>query len=236
MNRLIIFLLAMVPLCVKAQWGFDFVSVEAYINDHKTQRSLLLARSTLEMSNNVLHENSSKECKRHRDIGDELDKYTRAFDAIDALYQSLRTALNIKTTYNTVSTRIGDYKTMLDAYREKCLAHGDIVSTDTLIISINRRAVERITKEAEGLYRSVSDLVLYATGAANCSTAELIAVLDRINIGLDRIRLQLNTAYFDTWRYIQVRIGYWKRSVYRARTLREITTTSLHRWLTPGAK
>ena len=48
----------MVPLCLNAQWGFDFVSVEAYINDHKTQRSLLLARSTLEMSNNVLHENS----------------------------------------------------------------------------------------------------------------------------------------------------------------------------------
>ncbi|MEE0908666.1 MAG: hypothetical protein U0L43_10855 [Muribaculaceae bacterium] len=36
--------------------------------------------------------------------------------------------------------------------------------------------------------------------------------------------------------FFLVRIGYWKRSVYRARTLREITTTSLHRWLTPGAK
>ena len=106
MNRFVILLLAMVPLCLNAQWGFDFVSVEAYINDHKTQRSLLLARSTLEMSNNVLHENSSKECKRHRDIGDELDKYTRAFDAIDALYQSLRTALNIKTTYNRHKTKL----------------------------------------------------------------------------------------------------------------------------------
>ena len=33
------------PLKVSAQWNFDIVSVEAYINDHKQQRSLLLARS-----------------------------------------------------------------------------------------------------------------------------------------------------------------------------------------------
>ena len=35
------------PLKTFAQWGFDVSSVEAYINDHKKQRSLLLARSTL---------------------------------------------------------------------------------------------------------------------------------------------------------------------------------------------
>lgn len=43
-----IVLLALLPDVVKAQWTFDVVSVEAYINDHKKQRSLLLARSTLE--------------------------------------------------------------------------------------------------------------------------------------------------------------------------------------------
>ena len=42
-----IVLLALLPDVVKAQWTFDVVSVEAYINDHKKQRSLLLARSTL---------------------------------------------------------------------------------------------------------------------------------------------------------------------------------------------
>ena len=46
-------LLALLPYVAKAQWTFDIVSVEAYINDHKKQRSLLLARSTLEYSNKV---------------------------------------------------------------------------------------------------------------------------------------------------------------------------------------
>lgn len=51
---LLIMLLA--PLSANAQWSFDVGTVEAYINDHKQQRSLLLARSTLEHSNKLLHE------------------------------------------------------------------------------------------------------------------------------------------------------------------------------------
>ena len=31
------------------------------------------------------------------------------------MYQSLRTVLNVKDTYSSVSDRIGDYKTMLEA-------------------------------------------------------------------------------------------------------------------------
>ena len=53
-------LLALLPDVAKGQWTFDIVSVEAYINDHKKQRSLLLARSTLEYSNQLLHEYSSE--------------------------------------------------------------------------------------------------------------------------------------------------------------------------------
>ena len=46
--RIAALLLFLLPGIAKAQWTFDIVSVEAYINDHKKQRSLLLARSTLE--------------------------------------------------------------------------------------------------------------------------------------------------------------------------------------------
>ena len=45
---------------------FDIMSVEAYINDHKKQRSLLLARSTLEYSNQLLHEYSREETGKDR--------------------------------------------------------------------------------------------------------------------------------------------------------------------------
>ena len=36
--------------------NYDYSSVEAYINDHKKQRSLLMARSALEYGNQLLHE------------------------------------------------------------------------------------------------------------------------------------------------------------------------------------
>ena len=103
-------LITLFPNTALAQWGFDAVSVEAYINDHKKQRSLLLARSTLEYSNKLLHEYSCKEIGDYKELNIDLDKYTRAFDAIDVMYQSLRTVLNVKNTYTSVSDRIGDYK------------------------------------------------------------------------------------------------------------------------------
>ena len=228
-------LLFFIPMSAKAQFGFDVVSVEAYINDHKEQRSLLLVRSTLEASNKLLHDYSSDANISYKDINLELDKYTRAFDVIDVLYQSLRTSLNAYNTYETVSDRISDYKGMLKDFNEKCLSRGNIVSTDTLIISINVRALAKIADEGDNLYRSVSDLVLYATGAAACSTSALLTVLNAINQSLDNIKKHLNTAYFETWKYIQVRMGYWKAQVYRAKTKQEIIEGALERWLRNGS-
>ena len=113
-------------------------------------------------------------------------------------------------------------------------AERNIVSTDTLIITINARALAKIADEGDNLYKSVSDLVLYATGAAACSTSDLILVLSSINQSLDNIKKHLNKAYFDTWKYIQVRIGYWKRQVYRAKTKQEIIEGAFGRWKGAG--
>lgn len=227
-------LMTLFPSFCNAQYGFDAASVEAYINDHKEQRSLLLVRSTLEASNKLLHDYSSKANIDYKDINRELDKYTRAFDVIDVLYQSLRTSLNIYNTYETISDRVGDYKDMLDDFNRKCLERGDIVSTDTQIIAINVRAIAKIADEGDNLYRSVCDLVLYATGAAACSTSDLLLILTNINNSLDNIRKHLNQAYFETWKYIQVRIGYWKRQVYRAKTMQEIVNDAFGRWRISG--
>lgn len=237
---LLLLLLAVLPTVVKAQWNFDIPVVEAYINDHKQQRSLLLARSTLELSNQLLHEYSSDAAVEYKELNIDLDKYTRAFDVIDVLYQSLRTSLNVYSTYDTVSDRIGDYKDLLDDYREKVLERGKISPADTLLISVNLRCIRKIADEGESLYRSVADLVLYATGAAACSTSDLLLILEGINIGLDNIEAHLNRAYFEIWRYIQLRIGYWKESVYRRQSKLEIIEGAFGRWreagLNPGAK
>lgn len=116
---MIVMLLTLLPNAARAQWGFDVSSVEAYINDHKKQRSLLLARSTLEYSNQLLHDYSQKETGEYKTLNVELDKYTRAFDVIDVMYQSLRTVLNVKSTYENVSERISDYKRLLEDFNRK---------------------------------------------------------------------------------------------------------------------
>ena len=238
MNRpysiLILLLFVMVPQMTKAQWAFDFVSVEAYINDHKKQRSLLLARSTLELSNQLLHEYSSDATMEYKTLNVDLDKYTRAFDVVDVLYQSLRTSLNVYSTYNTVSDRITDYKNLLEDYREKVLERNKIAVSDTIIISVNLRCIQKIADEGQHLYRSVSDLVLYATGAAACSTSDLLLVLESINTSLDNIERHLNRSYFETWRYIQLRMGYWKEAVYRTKTKRQLIDDAFGRWRESG--
>lgn len=229
---LLIMLLA--PVSANAQWSFDVGTVEAYINDHKQQRSLLLARSTLEHSNKLLHEYSRKEAVGYKALNVDLDKYTRTFDVIDVMYQSLRTALNVRSTYQGVSERITDYKAMLEDFNEKVIKRKHIELADTLILSINARAIRTIAKEGEYLYKSVSDLVLYATGAAACSTSDLMMVLNSINNSLDNIERHLNMAYFETWRYIQVRIGYWKEKVYRTKSKRELIDDAFGRWRQSG--
>ena len=214
-------LLALLPYVAKAQWTFDIVSVEAYINDHKKQRSLLLARSTLEYSNK-------------KELNVDLDRYTRAFDVIDVMYQSLRTVLNAKDTYTTVSDRIGDYKEMLTEFNDKVLKRGKAEPEDLLILTINKKAIEDIANDGEQLYKSLNDLVLYATGAAACSTSDLLMVMEAINGSLDDIERHLNRAYMETWRYIQVRIGYWKEKIYQARSRQEIIDGAFGRWRGAG--
>ena len=231
---LVIALLTLLPGAVKAQWIFDVPSVEAYINDHKQQRSLLLARSTLEYSNKLLHEYSRKEVSGYKELNVDLDKYTRAFDVIDVMYQTLRTALNAKNTYRTVSDRISDYKTMLEEFNDKVLKRGQPEWADLQIITINAQAIEDIAREGEQLYKSISDLVLYATGAAACSTSDLLMVFEAVNMSLDSIERHLNRAYFETWRYIQVRIGYWKSKIYRSKTRQEIIDGAFGRWRGAG--
>ena len=235
MRQLIFMLIVLLsPLKMMAQWGFDVVSVEAYINDHKKQRSLLLARSTLEYSNKLLHQYSSEQTNNYKEINVELDKYTRAFDVIDVLYQSLRTSMNAVNTYENVSDRISDYKKLLNDFNSQVVKRKHIELADTMLISINIKDIANNAKEGEYLYKSLSDLVLYATGAAACSTADLLVVMESINTSLDNIEKMLNTAYFDTWRYIQLRMGYWKEKVYRTKTKKEMIDDAFGRWRKAG--
>ena len=140
----------------------------------------------------------------------------------------------VKDSYETVRERLSDYERLMGDFHEKVIRRNRIELADTLLIAINARAIRDIADEGEHLYRSFSDLVLYATGAAACSTADLLMVLDAINTSLDNIQRHLNRSYFETWRYVQVRIGYWKEQVYRRRSIKEMAEDAFSRWRVAG--
>lgn len=230
-----LFLVVLLPLKSMAQ-NYDYGSVEAYINDHKRQRSLLLARATLEYGNQLLHEESAESAGDYKEVNIDLDKYTRAFDVIDLVYQSLRTAVNVYHAYDDVKETITDYKDLLEEFNQKIIQRGKIELADTMLISINYIAIRNIGEEGEYLYKSVSDLIVYCSGAAACTTADLLVMIDNINVSLERIRKMIKNAYLSTWKYVQLRIGYWKEKVYRTHTKRELLEGAFERWRNVGYK
>lgn len=221
------------PDSVVAQ-NYDYGSVEAYINDHKKQRSLLMARATLEYGNQLLHEASSRSAEEYKEVNIDLDKYTRAFDVIDIIYQSVRTAVNVYNTYEDVSKTISDYKDLLEEFNEKIIRRGRIELSDTMLISINYHAIRNIAQEGEYLYESVYDLIVYASGAAACTSADLLVMIENINVSLERLRTMIRNAYVSTWKYIQLRIGFWKEKIYRIHTRRELLDGAFERWRQVG--
>ena len=204
--RHIILILCMITLCPKAVKAQivprDIPTIEAYINDHKKQRSLLLARATLEESNALLHKASKVTHREYRDINLELDKYTRAFDIIDLVYSTVSTGFNVYRTYDNVSEKIGIRYQEHTAFNEKVIQRGRIESADTLLLAVNARAVAHLAEECQNLYSSVCVLAAYASGKVCCTTASLMLMIDNINKSLDRIKDIVNSAYYQTWKFI----------------------------------
>ena len=232
---LLVCLFEMFPRSVMAQVvPNDIPTIEAYINDHKKQRSLLLTRSTLEASNALLHKASKVTNREYRDVNIELDKYTRAFDIIDLVYNTVSTGFNVYRTYDNVSDKIGKYKHMLSEYNDKIVARGKIETADTLLLAVNMRAISNLADECQNLYTSVATLAAYASGQVCCTTASMMLMIDNINKSLDRIKDIVNSAYYQTWKFIQARTSYWKGEIYRSKTMREVANDAFGRWLEAG--
>lgn len=212
----------------------DIPAIEAYINDHKEQRSLLLARSTLEATNALLHKATEVTNKDYRDINVELDKYSRAFEIIDLVYNTVSTGFNVYRTYDNISDKIGKYKTMLDRYNELIIKRGRIETADEQLLSVNIKAISNLADECQNLYTSVSALALYASGKVCCTTANMMLMVESINASLDRIKMIVNSAYYQTWKFIQARTTYWKREIYRSKTMKEVADDAFGRWMESG--
>lgn len=226
-----VIMLVLVSQSVQAQWDFDVLTVEAMISDHKQGKSLLLARSTIEQANQILHENCAAANVHYKDINVELDKYTRCFDLIDMIYSSGKTVINVRNTYNDVKEKLKAFERLNNRYIDKCLSHGNILSSDSLIINTYARMLLSISTDAEHLYESLSDLIVYTAGASECTTADLMLILDGINDCFDHIRYTLDCSYHYLWKYITIRTTYWKNALYRAKSIKEICTGAIQRWV-----
>ena len=226
----ILLLVVLLPQNMVAQYNFDVETVEALIRDHKRIRSVLMVRDGIEQANEVLHQYSKKAVENHYEVNVSLDEFTRLFDVLDLIANSATTVYNAANTYTDVKKRLTDYRNLLDEYNEKLLQRGNIRLGDTLIISTGAKAMEQIAEDGKDIYTSMTAIVAYGTGKVPCNTSRLISIVLHINESFDHIRKVINTAYMITWRYIQIRLTYYKGEVYRNRNVREIGAEAITRW------
>lgn len=214
----------------QSAWVSDPPTIEAYINDHKKQRSLLLTRAVLEESNGLLHKVSQATSREYKDINVELDKYSRAFDIIDLVYNTAATGFNVYSTYNDVKDKIGKYRDLLEQFNDKVVRRGKFESADTLLLFVSGRAVRDLAEECENLYHHVAVVAAYGTGGIPCTTANLTLLLENINYSLDRIRSIVSSAYYQILRFVEARTKLWKRELYRSKTKEQMVNEALGRW------
>ena len=228
MRRQLLYIMLMLPILVHAQ---DVATVEALIHDHNKISSILLTRSAIEQLNGVLHEASSVTSVDYKDVNANLDRYTHCFNVIDDIVNTGATAFHFRNTYNTVKERIDGYTALLDRYKQFCLSHGDILSTDTIIYYTSQDAILAITDEVDNLLGSLTMMASYAVSKTPCTHETMMLNLGSINESLEGIVRIVNHAYFRLWKYIMVRTGYNKSSVQRGKTLRQMADEAFDRWM-----
>ena len=200
------------------------------VEDQSVHRTLLLLRSTMSYSNELLHSYSRDESDNYKAINIDLDKYTRAFDMLDLIFDGLRTVVNAYDTYETVTERLSDFADLLSDYTTNFLAKGNVSTADIKIVEICNTTISLVKDDIEELYTSLYDLILYITGAAGCSTADMMTILNRINDAMDELCEDLNIQYMKAYNYMLMRKGYWKESLYATKTLQEIVDEAQDRW------
>lgn len=233
MKRIILSIAVFFLLSLKSYGQeLDVASLATYKDDANRVSSLLTTRASIEVANAGLHEIAKAANLNYKDINIELDKYSRYFDILDALLATVNTYIDGRSTYNTIQSRITDYQKILNDYESKCLARGDIQSTDAQIIQINRLAIQKITAEVGAIVSDIRNLSVFALSSAYAITAADYAwLINRIDSSLIRIRDLVNQAYVDTWQYIVVRINLWKKEIYLARDKKQMASDALGRWL-----
>lgn len=206
----------------------DALSIAALNIDGEKIPSALLARATVENINLALHSACKEANIEYHDINIQLDKYTRFFNVVDIAIETLQTGVIAVNTYNNVTETVKKYKNLLTNFHNQCLKNGNVMTTDAQIIAAAGSAIEDIMKEINAIYK---DLSFTATSLFGGCTAEEYAWLtNHTQSCLERINRIVSQAYIQTWKYIQMRTGYWKKEVYMSRSKEDVLKGALGRW------
>lgn len=58
-----------------------------------------------------------------------------------------------------------------------------------------------------------------------------MTILGDINNSIDEIDDSIRRSYTELWAYMTVRMGFWKKEIFMARSIKDIANDALGRWL-----
>ena len=209
----------------------DPASLEAMIHNHKTVRAMLQLRTFAEEGVITYHEKSMHSMEDYATVNKKLDKYRKCFNIINLILNSTATGFHAYNSFNSCKSNIKAYYDLLNTYNKEILQHGAIWTSDTIIIKASQRAVEGVYNGASQLWKSYSELAEIVTGVRNCTTSDLMTILGDINNSIDEIDGSIRRSYTELWAYMTVRMGFWKKDIFMARSVKDIANDALGRWL-----
>ncbi len=214
----------------------DPASLEAMIHNHKTIKAMLELRALAEEGVEHYHEKSMKTMEDHAAVNKQLDKYRKCFDLIDLILSGTATGFHAYNSFGSCKKNLAAYYKLLNTYNKEILLHGAVWTTDTVILNASQRAVEGVYNGAKQLWKSYVELSEIVSGARNCTTSDLMAILNDINTSIDEIDGSIRNSYMELWAYMTVRMGFWKKEIFMARSVRDIAKDALGRWLGSSVK
>ncbi len=209
----------------------DPASLEAMISNHKTVKAMLELRALAEEGVRAYHKKSMKTMEDYTSVNKKLDRYRKCFDIIDLILNGTATGFHTYNSFGNCKRNLSAYDKLLDTYKKEILLHGAVWSSDTIILNASQRAVEGVFKGVSELRKSYLELSELVSGVRNCTTSDLMIILNDINDSIDKIESSIRHSYMELWAYMTVRMGFWKKEFFMARTVKEIATDALGRWL-----
>lgn len=214
----------------------DPLSLEAMISNHKTVRAMLELRALAEEGVLAYHKKSMNTMQDYAAVNKKLDRYKKCFDIIDLILNGTATGFHAYNSFNNCKRNLAAYYKLLDTYNKEILLHGAVWTSDTIILNTSQRAVERVYKGASQLWKSYIELSEIVSGVRNCTTSDLMIILNDINNSIDEIDGSIRHSYMELWAYMTVRMGFWKKEIYMAKSVKDIANDALGRWLGSGVK